>query len=383
MNKKIFFLITCLFFCFLINCLSVKAVLCNIGLSDNSPKGYGSISASGTTIDVGQSATTYLIHTDSNGNTEIKKSGYSGITDFWDTTRKFDILVAAKSKKGHESYISNYNFKFYDDDNKQLCEINNKNGGIGLNKKDNYMTFHFNLTSGHVSYFIVEYNYSYDGEFSDTNSKKIHIRKKLGDTGSVTNVAPPTPSTTSKTASVKGWYICSGSCTLKNKGESLKGCKETSYYSNSTCIDGLTNAKTTKPIKDIPIITETTQETGATVKTYITGTESGPDAGTLKGGSRRIITDENGNVISGEGTSCTKVQDIIHIYWKWVMITVPVLLIVLMSIDFFKAMVSNDADAIKKAVTNVVKRTIAAVVLLALPALLSFVFGLFGLPLCI
>ncbi len=98
-------------------------------------------------------------------------------------------------------------------------------------------------------------------------------------------------------------------------------------------------------------------------------------------------TDKDGNVIynfeTDKKTNCSTIRNIIHDYWKYVMVAVPVLLIVLMSVDFFKAMASNDSDAIKKSVTNIVKRVVSAVILLALPALLSFILGLFGLDLCI
>ena len=65
------------------------------------------------------------------------------------------------------------------------------------------------------------------------------------------------------------------------------------------------------------------------------------------------------------------------------MIIVPILLIVMITIDFFKALAKGDSDSIKKAGNNTVKRTIAAVVLLALPALLGLIFSWFGLDLCV
>lgn len=109
-------------------------------------------------------------------------------------------------------------------------------------------------------------------------------------------------------------------------------------------------------------------------------------AGTLKAKNTKkdvIKTDEDGNIIMSGSTSCTDVSDIIHDYWSYVMVIVPILLIIMMTLDFFKAIGSNDADVIKKAGTNSVKRTLAAVILLALPVLLSFIFGLFGLDLCV
>jgi len=108
-------------------------------------------------------------------------------------------------------------------------------------------------------------------------------------------------------------------------------------------------------------------------------------AGTVKGKTKQdvIKTDKDGNINMSESTSCTDVSSIIHDYWSYVMVIVPILLIIMMTLDFFKAIGSNDADVIKKAGTNSVKRTLAAVILLALPVLLSFIFDLFGLDLCI
>lgn len=131
-----------------------------------------------------------------------------------------------------------------------------------------------------------------------------------------------------------------------------------------------------------------TSELSMTIKN--TTTKLNTEKGTRKANNSKEDTlktsiDENGNVIilNSNSTSCTDVKEIIDDYWKYVMIIVPILLIAVLTLDFFKALGSNDADAIKKAGTNVVKRTIAAVILLALPALLSIVFGWFDIPLCI
>lgn len=122
---------------------------------------------------------------------------------------------------------------------------------------------------------------------------------------------------------------------------------------------------------------------GTTPTTLEEGVIGGVAKGTVKGSAKSMIqTDEDGNSYDSQ-EACTSVRSIVGDYWKYIMVIAPVLLIVMLSLDFFKAMGSNDADAIKKAGTNTIKRTIAAVILLALPALLSFIFGLFGLDLCI
>lgn len=114
-------------------------------------------------------------------------------------------------------------------------------------------------------------------------------------------------------------------------------------------------------------------------------TKQGPAAGTRKGEARDevIKTNESGEIINSSATSCTEVSGLIHDYWKYVMIIVPILLIVMITIDFFKALAKGDSDSIKKAGNNTIKRAISAVVLLALPALLGLIFSWFGLDLCV
>lgn len=83
-----------------------------------------------------------------------------------------------------------------------------------------------------------------------------------------------------------------------------------------------------------------------------------------------------------EGQCDTGLKELIEHYWKWVMFVTPVLLIVMITLDFIKAMSSGDADAIKKSSSNAVKRVIAGIILLALPWALEVIFGWFGLQIC-
>lgn len=75
-------------------------------------------------------------------------------------------------------------------------------------------------------------------------------------------------------------------------------------------------------------------------------------------------------------------EKFLHKYWRWIMFLTPILLIVMITIDFIKAMANNDADAIKKSSTDAIKRVIAGVILLALPMLLKIIFGWFGMEFC-
>lgn len=77
---------------------------------------------------------------------------------------------------------------------------------------------------------------------------------------------------------------------------------------------------------------------------------------------------------------CDKgIISLISRYWGIFVIFIPILLIVMMTVDFLKAMASSDSEAIKKSSTNAIKRVIATVVLLGLPWLLKTIFTVFGL----
>ncbi len=59
-----------------------------------------------------------------------------------------------------------------------------------------------------------------------------------------------------------------------------------------------------------------------------------------------------------------------------VKIVIPILLIVLGSTDFVKAVISSDADAVKKSTQTLITRVIAGVVIFFLPTIVNFVFNL-------
>lgn len=69
--------------------------------------------------------------------------------------------------------------------------------------------------------------------------------------------------------------------------------------------------------------------------------------------------------------------------WSYFVIFGPILLIVMISLDFFKALFSSDSDMLTKAGSNTVKRTISALILLLLPLIIETILGFFGLELCI
>lgn len=97
----------------------------------------------------------------------------------------------------------------------------------------------------------------------------------------------------------------------------------------------------------------------------------------------RTISD-NCQELLGDG-----IIEIIELLFTWVKIMAPILLIIFGSLDYAKAVLANDNDALKKATSNFVKRAIAAAIIFFLPMLIELVFNLDGLsetrvgnPLC-
>ena len=88
-----------------------------------------------------------------------------------------------------------------------------------------------------------------------------------------------------------------------------------------------------------------------------------------------------GNLMPSKGSQkCDKaISKLVIKYWKWVVFLIPILLIVMITIDFIKALASGDADSIKKSSSSAITRVIAAVILIALPWAIKVVFTWLGI----
>ena len=88
------------------------------------------------------------------------------------------------------------------------------------------------------------------------------------------------------------------------------------------------------------------------------------------------------NIGESENVCDEEVKAKVRYYWNFFMILAPIGLIILISGDFVKAIASGKPDALQKSGNNAVKRTIACVLLLMLPFLLSTLFDWFGMNFC-
>lgn len=129
---------------------------------------------------------------------------------------------------------------------------------------------------------------------------------------------------------------------------------------------------------------------GRTPKTTLANGESVPSASVITtanyssaGIAKATSSKEMTKVVGNNDMACNTIGELFDDYWPYVMVIVPILLIVMMAIDFFKAMSSNDAEALTKASSNTLKRTIATIIILALPALLKIIFDIMGLDFCL
>ncbi len=97
-------------------------------------------------------------------------------------------------------------------------------------------------------------------------------------------------------------------------------------------------------------------------------------------------TTSSASIGAGEGQKleCDEsLSSFIKEIWKYFIIFAPILLIVMVTMDFFKALFSSDADLLKKASSNAIKRVVATVILLFLPLVISTILDFFGLELCL
>ena len=65
--------------------------------------------------------------------------------------------------------------------------------------------------------------------------------------------------------------------------------------------------------------------------------------------------------------------------FSYIMIAVPVILIIIGSIDFVKAVISQKDDEMKKAQNMFIKRLIVGVIIFFVPPIVNFVIGLTGI----
>ncbi|MDD2377244.1 MAG: hypothetical protein PHD10_01630 [Bacilli bacterium] len=70
------------------------------------------------------------------------------------------------------------------------------------------------------------------------------------------------------------------------------------------------------------------------------------------------------------------VLDILGSAIRIICIVVPIVLVIMCSVDFVKAITSNDDGALKKAFNSSIKRLIAGVLIFLMPYIVSFVMSL-------
>lgn len=83
------------------------------------------------------------------------------------------------------------------------------------------------------------------------------------------------------------------------------------------------------------------------------------------------------NGIFGDVNDETSLMYIIKQVFTWIQIAVPILLIILGISDFSKVVVSQDADAIKKATSKFSKRCVVAIIIFFLPYIIMMILGWF------
>lgn len=92
--------------------------------------------------------------------------------------------------------------------------------------------------------------------------------------------------------------------------------------------------------------------------------------------------ENNNNIISPASVATVLCDDeikaLVRRYWKYIIILAPLLLIVISSVEFLKAIMASDSDALNKSVGRTAKRVIALLILFFVPVVVSIIFGWFG-----
>lgn len=90
-----------------------------------------------------------------------------------------------------------------------------------------------------------------------------------------------------------------------------------------------------------------------------------------------------GNVVSNSKLECDSgFAEIIDEAWNIILICAPILTILMGTIGFVQALLSSDADGIKKASSDLIKRAVALLLLMLLKVIVSVILNLFGITIC-
>lgn len=98
------------------------------------------------------------------------------------------------------------------------------------------------------------------------------------------------------------------------------------------------------------------------------------------------ISDEDFKKLVGKNNLCDKDGELRKLFnnvWTIICIFMPPLIILMCSVDFFKAITTSDDDGIKKAANKSLKRALSFILLLMLRFILNTLFGWVNLPLCL
>lgn len=264
-------------------------------------------------------------------------------------------------------------------------------GNWGWNQWEKALIVYYNINNKNVIEefnFIITEEHEVNGQVKDVDVCKhtFHPDKKLkGERIAFSIKIKENKSTNGKTTCKDGEWKYGHISKMKFSGK---------YKRNTGDGDGtLTNYKTnTQNVKRCGQFWGTNRTEKTTAKTDKNGnlekTTIKNNADSLDDASDKISkysTKKNAGLTGKmeKQTECDEeIQKLIDKYWKWLTILAPVALILLITIDFLKAVVASDENQLSKSANNALKRTIAVVVLLVLPALLKMILGWFGLNLC-
>ncbi len=84
---------------------------------------------------------------------------------------------------------------------------------------------------------------------------------------------------------------------------------------------------------------------------------------------------KNINILAECGIFNPSMYNLLSDWYQWILISVPIIVVVLCTVDIAKAVIAQDDKEIKKAQASVLKRLIIGVIIFFIPIILNLLLG--------
>ena len=317
---------------------------------------------------------------------------------FYELEEKYSDVSEEDRYDENGNYIEEYDKMV----KRAVCRVSSAKN---INKNSSEYKYHYDiyieLDRGTVDFIDAELSYEKDDK-TKTITQEIVVRKEPGKDSDgyiledeiVTHTVVYKTEPTTNVDKSK-YYICQSenqekaTCKKGSKIKNQKNCENKRYDSKKSCKAQLKQQGNVTMTTVLETISPTINDDDIINAGLAQGTapSNAINCTTTKDSNGNVVTKEDGTPAKkcdiNPAIECKDIASLINKYWKYIMVLAPVALILLVTVDFTKAIIGSDADALKKASKAAVNRTIAVVALCMLPFILGMILSWFDLELCI